>query len=328
MEIPVLDFVATIIAAVVLPFSEFFTPNNRMYWLYLLAPYALALLIYLKMQGSWSRSAVISCIKYFFPWQVYAHRSAIADYMMLFIRSLLYVSLLPFLLVNSAFVASLTHDLISSVTSIESLYLEPTWVSRLALTLLWVFAWDSGAFFTHYLHHKVPFLWEFHKIHHSAEVLTPVTVFRLHPVNEVINMFFFSVFPGVVNGVFLFLYADPVSYVMVNGLNIVWFLFLMFGYNLRHTHIWIMYPKWIRYIISSPALHMIHHSDHERHYDKNFSNIFVFWDQVFGTFYMPKEREEINFGLHKKEHLEYDTLWKLYYLPFKKIAARYLPAAQ
>lgn len=47
---------------------------------------------------------------------------------------------------------------------------------------------------------------------------------------------------------------------------------------------------------------------------------------MFGTLYIPKEREAINFGLYKGEHLEYDGVWQLYTLPFKKIARDHVPA--
>ena len=50
-------------------------------------------------------------------------------------------------------------------------------------TLAVVLAIDLAVWLTHYLQHKVVVLWQFHQVHHSAEVLTPMTVYRMHPVD-------------------------------------------------------------------------------------------------------------------------------------------------
>ena len=46
---------------------------------------------------------------------------------------------------------------------------------------------DAALWFTHWLFHVVPELWEFHKVHHSAEVMTPITAARMHPVEEIVD---------------------------------------------------------------------------------------------------------------------------------------------
>ena len=59
----------------------------------------------------------------------------------------------------------------------------PAYVTRSVITVMFFFAYELGYWFNHHwLSHKVPLLWEFHKVHHNAEVLTPLTNFRLHPV--------------------------------------------------------------------------------------------------------------------------------------------------
>ena len=58
----------------------------------------------------------------------------------------------------------------------------PVIVSRGGVTVLLFLGYELGYWFNHWLSHKVPFLWEFHKVHHTAEVLTPITNFRVHPV--------------------------------------------------------------------------------------------------------------------------------------------------
>ncbi len=131
---------------------------------------------------------------------------------------------------------------------------------------------------------------------------------------------------GTVDGVFLYLYSDPVATVTVMGVNAVTFFGFAIGYHLKHTHIWLMFPRGIREHISSPAMHLIHHSKDPRHYDMNMARVFTIWDRLAGTLYIPEEYEEIECGMGDDEHLEFDSVWQLYVLPFKNVARRWLPA--
>ena len=49
-------------------------------------------------------------------------------------------------------------------------------------TLAMFLAYELAYWLDHYLSHEIPFLWEFHRVHHTAETLSPFTVFRVHPV--------------------------------------------------------------------------------------------------------------------------------------------------
>ena len=317
--------IAKVIAVFILPvYKAVVAPDDRIYWLYFLSAYLIGLAVYLNARGTWSPAAIIAAVRRLFPKAVIGHRSAIADYKMLFLNNFIYFFLFPWMIVSATYVAKVTAGAVGGVWGLEGLGWSPSWASRLALTIVWLIVWDLGFFVAHYLQHKLPVLGEFHKVHHSAAVMTPVTVFRMHPVDDILTASLVAAFTGVVKGVFDFLYADPVTFYVVNGLNVFWFLFLFAGYHLRHSHIWVMFPRPFRNVISSPALHLIHHSDAPRHYDKNFARMFIIWDQLAGTFYMPKRREEIRFGLGGGEHLEFDSLLRLYFLPFKKVAARYL----
>ncbi len=52
-------------------------------------------------------------------------------------------------------------------------------ITRSIITVMLFLAYELGYWFNHWLSHKVPLLWEFHKVHHTAEVLTPLTNFRV-----------------------------------------------------------------------------------------------------------------------------------------------------
>src|SRR5208282_6653925 len=76
----------------------------------------------------------------------------------------------------------------------------PAFVLNAARTLALFLAYDLGFFVDHTLKHRIPALWELHKAHHSAEVLTPLVNFRVHPLDSLILANNLSLFIGVIGG--------------------------------------------------------------------------------------------------------------------------------
>ena len=64
----------------------------------------------------------------------------------------------------------------------------PAWVVMTMATALQLLTYEFAYWFGHYLFHKVPAMWEFHKVHHSAEVMTTLTELRQHPVEIIAFM--------------------------------------------------------------------------------------------------------------------------------------------
>ena len=179
---------------------------------------------------------------------------------------------------------------------------------------------DGALYFAHYLQHRFPLLWEFHKVHHSAEVLTPITVYRMHPVDDLLSGSIAGISMGLAIGLFQTLYANGIGWYSVAGLNLGVIVFYLFGYNLRHSHIWLSYPPILSHFLISPAQHQIHHSVDPAHFGKNLGFIFAFWDWAVGTLYVPKTREMVKCGVAGTEPKDFDAVWKLYCLPFRSIA--------
>ncbi len=168
-------------------------------------------------------------------------------------------------------------------------------------------------------------LWEFHKIHHSAEVLTPITALRVHPVGEIFSTQIIALCVGVVNGGFLYVYQGPVAQLTLAGVNALDFLYYTIGaYHLAHSHVWLMFPRILREIFYSPALHLIHHSVDPKHRDKNFAFTFTIWDRLAGTLYMPDESEKhtLVLGVGDGEERDFQTVWQLYATPFRNLLGR------
>jgi sterol desaturase/sphingolipid hydroxylase (fatty acid hydroxylase superfamily) len=165
----------------------------------------------------------------------------------------------------------------------------------------------------------VPALWEIHKVHHSTEVLTPVSAYRFHPFEIIAAGASKSFFVGVVAGIFGYLEMDRkvASDVLVIGLiqlSVLEAAFNIFS-NLRHSHVWLSFgPRLERHFIS-PAQHQIHHSAEPRHFDKNFGLVFALWDRMFGTLYVPAGRETFRLGIYGVDVSTYHSIWAMYTLP-------------
>ena len=197
--------------------------------------------------------------------------------------------------------------------------LTATPAAELAYMIAIILAADLGFFIGHYLTHKVPLLWEFHKVHHSAPVLNPLTNYRFHPLDRIPLGLFMGLLTALVKGGFAFAYPGGIA--EMTAVNVGVLLLFNLSANLRHSHIWLSYGWHLSHVLSSPAQHQIHHGSESRHIDKNFGLMFSVWDWIAGTLYVPRAREEVRFGLSGREHEEYDSLWRLYSLPFVKAAA-------
>lgn len=315
------------VVKLITPFVYPFLPTTRIYAVHLLGALILALLVYRTMRrdGGLRSDDAISPISRFIrfclPKSIYGHKSAIVDYKFFVISRLSHAFLLaPILLfapaISEALQAALSQWLGPSQSSTT-----PGLAMRGLFTIAAVLAFDLGLFIVHYLQHRVPILWEFHKVHHSAQVITPMTVYRMHPVDDILAGGVTALLVGAVTGAFAYGLAQPIDPLQVAGQNIVLFAYYLLGYNLRHSHIWLAYPKWLGRLLISPAQHQIHHSTSPLHFNKNLGFMFSFWDRFAHSLYVPQEREEIEFGLGGGEDDAYQGVVALYLLPFKKAAA-------
>jgi sterol desaturase/sphingolipid hydroxylase (fatty acid hydroxylase superfamily) len=173
----------------------------------------------------------------------------------------------------------------------------PSFVTRSIITVMLFLAYELGYWFNHWLSHKVPVLWEFHKVHHTAEVLTPLTNFRVHPVYTWIfaNILAFSA--ALANGLGNYMFGNTAYQYAFSDTNIILVLFIHGYVHLQHSHMWISFRGVLGRIFVSPAHHQVHHSANPKHFNKNFGSCLAIWDWMFGTLYVPeKEREKLTFG--------------------------------
>lgn len=303
------------------PFVALANPQHRVFWLYLASAFALALGLYLVGGSDAGRRGLRGFLRFCVPPSLYLHRSAKVDYAYFVVNRIVFgLLLLPVVAAVALLAAALTKTALAAWLGATNFGLDDSFGWTLLQTLLAALAIDFGLFLAHWLQHKVPTLWEFHKVHHSAQVLTPVTAYRMHPVDDVLSMSLAGGFSGIVLGAFEFVQPDNPGVWTVLGLNAALFAYYATGYNLRHSHLWLSYgPRWSRWLIS-PAQHQIHHSKAPQHYDRNFGFIFAFWDVWFGSLYVPRSKEQIDVGLADGEDEQYSSVWRLYLLPFRKSA--------
>jgi sterol desaturase/sphingolipid hydroxylase (fatty acid hydroxylase superfamily) len=198
----------------------------------------------------------------------------------------------------------------------------PDFVARAAITLLLFLAYELGYWFNHWLSHKVPLLWEFHKVHHSAEVLTPITNFRVHPVYAVIFANILALSAAIANGFGHYLFGETAHQYALSDTNLILVLFIHAYVHLQHSHMWIAFRGLAGRIFISPAHHQVHHSQNPAHFNKNFGSCLALWDWMFGTLYVPeKTREKLSFGV--TGHADAHTLKGELVAPFLKAAAHF-----
>jgi sterol desaturase/sphingolipid hydroxylase (fatty acid hydroxylase superfamily) len=192
--------------------------------------------------------------------------------------------------------------------------------SKSIVTVVLFLAYELGYWVDHYLSHRVPALWEFHKVHHTAEVLSPLTNFRVHPVDTVVFANILAIFMGVTGGVLSYLQLG--SPFEVGGKNLILVAFYFVTVHLHHSHVWIATTGLLGRVILSPAHHQIHHSDNRIHFDKNFGSCLSIWDWLFGTLHVPeRKRERLNFGVGTRAR-NYHTAIGTLVSPFVEASAR------
>ena len=196
----------------------------------------------------------------------------------------------------------------------------PAAVTRTVITVTLFLAYELGYWLNHYLSHRVPFLWEFHKVHHSATVLTPLTNFRVHPIYMCVFLNILAVFTGLASGVIEYAFGQATHQYGLSENNII-LVFFIYGYvHLQHTQVWISFTGWLGRLFMSPAHHQIHHSRNPAHFNKNLGSCLALWDWMFGTLYIPSAKpEKLEFGVEPERKYAHTVMGELI-APFGRAA--------
>lgn len=158
-------------------------------------------------------------------------------------------------------------------------------------------AYEAAYYLDHRLMHRVPWLWPFHRVHHSAEHLSLLTVFRVHPLETIGFYNLVALFVGGVQGVMPHLIGPHAAPHVIGQTNVVLFVGAVLITHLQHSHFWVRLGDRWGWLLLGPAHHQIHHSNDPAHFDSNFGNLLTLFDRLFGTFHMPAaKRPALRFG--------------------------------
>ena len=286
------DTCVRLVVGAINPIVDFVKDGGaRYYWLYCVTGLLIAAYGYRKHKVAEGFRATLMTK------DVWLSKSALNDYIILVITPIMKLTVLAWATVNwkavSGFVVSALKALGVAGTANDA-----TAASLgIALTLSLFVVDDFLRWYVHYLFHRIPELWEFHKVHHSAEVLNFATSERFHPLELVVTGATLALGMGVVNGLFIGFFGDKLTITTIAGANVFLFLFNVCGGVLRHSPFWISFGPVVEKWVISPAMHQIHHSDRPEHFDRNLGGSLAIWDRMFGTLHIPKGREIERFGI-------------------------------
>lgn len=244
------------------------------------------------------RKSGASFWRFLFPREIYRSHSARVDLQIALATVLLKpVQFIVMGVTVALFAANLT-DIIIDLFGPPPALLPNTWGVTLLLGLVAFLLTDFSTYLVHRLSHERRFLWAFHRVHHSAEVLTPLTVERKHPLfgvaARVLDLALVSPFYALV----LYFWPTETDAMVILVVRWTYGLFALAGANLRHSHVWVSFgPFWERILIS-PAQHQIHHSRAAEHWDVNYGEVLAIWDWALGTLRLSEpQRQHLDFGL-------------------------------
>ena len=204
-------------------------------------------------------------------------------------------------------------NIVKDVLGLSIVIISYQWmVSKLAIYhmesswLIYVLAFigiDFSGYWVHRWSHEINVFWNRHIIHHSSEEFNLSCALR-QSASEVIALFTFTYLPMALIGI-------PVQVIaIVAPIH----LFAQFWY---HTRL-IGKMGWLEYIIVTPSHHRVHHAINPKYLDKNYSQVFIIWDKLFGTFQPELDEEPAVYGITKAVKtwnpliINYQHVWSIF----------------
>jgi len=154
----------------------------------------------------------------------------------------------------------------------------PSWLSLIAAVILldfWTYWW-------HRLNHAIPFLWRFHRMHHSDPAMDTTTGVRFHTGEMGVSLTQLVFYESLLLPVVLF----------------------------HHSNVRL--PKWLDFgllvLVVSPAMHRVHHSHLREETNSNYGSLLPWWDWLFGSMRLRRDVENIQYGVDEFADKQWQTL--------------------
>ncbi|MCK7554598.1 sterol desaturase family protein [Chitinophaga sedimenti] len=178
--------------------------------------------------------------------------------------------------------------------------IKPHWATWLALLLFTDFIW----YWYHRLAHEVNILWAAHVVHHQSEDFNYTVSARITVFQAALRSLFWAVLP--------FIGFPPA---MITSLLLVHGLYPFFIHTQTIGKLGI--PE---HFMVTPSHHRVHHSSNEEYLDKNYGDVFIIWDQLFGTFVKEKDDVKCVYGLTTPLK-SYSFLWQQFHFMLELLTA-------
>lgn len=162
--------------------------------------------------------------------------------------------------------------------------------------LLWVLlllCTDFMWYWYHRLAHEINIFWAAHIVHHQSEDFNYTVSARITVLQAFIRTGFWTILP---------LLGFPAP--MITSILLVHGLYPFF----IHTRL-IGKLGILEYVLVTPSHHRVHHASNEQYLDKNYGDVFIIWDKLFGTFQKEENNIEIKYGLTHPIK-SYSFLWQ------------------
>ena len=159
---------------------------------------------------------------------------------------------------------------------------------------------DFCYYWFHRCQHTWAWFWAHHKLHHTEVHMNATTSFRHHWMENVYRIPFIFIPMGLFN-------IEGSYTVLVWDAALLWAIF-------THVNLRLSMGPLTRFI-AGPQVHRIHHSSLPEHQNRNFAAFFPIWDQLFGSFHMPKQNEFPPCGMTDGETT--DSVWQAHFGVFK-----------
>jgi sterol desaturase/sphingolipid hydroxylase (fatty acid hydroxylase superfamily) len=277
-----------------------FSPGSNFSLISLIFALAIAVIVSISRRSGTRRVPTRVMIRAMFPRRIWRSASGKADIGFFIFNVFIASILFGWALFSSHVIGAASLSALESAFDPAQPGAVPVTLRSGMMTIAMFLAYEFAYWCDHYLKHNVSALWHFHKVHHTADTLSPLTNFRVHPVDTVIFFNIVALFTGVTEaGLRYGLGADTAPFTL-GGSNVFMIAFYCLLLHLQHSQVWISFPGRLGRIILSPAHHQLHHSSDPEHFNSNYGNAFAVWDRLFGTLRMPtKANQRLTFGVRE-----------------------------
>ena len=170
---------------------------------------------------------------------------------------------------------------------------------------------DLVIYLQHLLLHRIDYLWHIHRVHHTDKYFDVTTAIRFHPIEIAISILLKII-------VVLFFGIPPIA-------AIVFEILLSTCAMFNHSNIYIppKFDHYIRWILVTPDMHRIHHSNKHEELNMNYGFCLSWWDRIFHTYRRQPGtgHREMDIGINEYRDIDTESILNLLlqpYVPIKK----------